>query len=86
MSNGDRISKESVDYVKETVSHQCEFCAFKAETEGGLCVHMGRKHKHIEQLDGGALPTMSVPSHNCNFCNFRAQTVREVIMHSRKVH
>ena len=48
MSNGDGMAEESVDCVKETVSHQCELCAFKAETEGGLCVHMGRKHKHIE--------------------------------------
>ena len=40
----------SAEQVKEKFS--CDFCDFKSNWENGLSVHISRKHKDIEQLDG----------------------------------
>ena len=38
---------------KEKIGFNCDICEFKSSRENGLVVHMGMKHKNIEQLDGG---------------------------------
>ena len=32
--------------------YYCDLCEHKAQTKGGLKIHMGRKHTEIHRLDG----------------------------------
>ena len=43
---------EEVTPNKREGNFSCEFCEFKGLREIGLEIHMSRKHKNIEQLDG----------------------------------
>ena len=40
----------STDVASDELS--CDLCEYRSETNGGLKIHMGRKHKEIPQLDG----------------------------------
>ena len=37
---------------KETADFKCNLCEFKSSRKNGLTVHVSRKHRNIEQLDG----------------------------------
>ena len=46
---------ETIDFVATDVASDelsCDLCEYRSETNGGLKIHMGRKHKEIPQLDG----------------------------------
>ena len=50
-----RVEEHQVSVVsehKEETGFKCDLCEFKSSRENGLIIHMGRKHKDIEQLDG----------------------------------
>ena len=44
------IESGATDVASDELS--CDLCEHKSETNGGLKIHMGRKHKEIPQLDG----------------------------------
>ena len=38
--------------IETDMEYYCDLCEHKSQTQGGLKIHMGRKHKEIPQLDG----------------------------------
>ena len=38
--------------IETDKEYYCELCEHKNQTQGGLKIHIGRKHKEIPQLDG----------------------------------
>ena len=47
------VTLESSEVEIETdMEYYCDLCEHKSQSQGGLKIHMGRKHKEIPQLDG----------------------------------
>ena len=42
----------TLESEQEETGFNCDLCDFKSSWKNGLIVHIGRKHRKIEQLDG----------------------------------
>ena len=49
-----QVSEEEIETVAEKTkdSFECPICEFSSNSENGLGIHMGRKHRNVEQIDG----------------------------------
>ena len=45
-------SNVTLESEQEKTGFNCDLCDFKSSWKNGLIVHIGRKHRKIEQLDG----------------------------------
>ena len=82
--NAEETDQEEVE-SETTIVFKCEMCDFESNRKNSLAVHMGFKHRNIEQLDGATdqeeVESETTIVFKCEMCDFETNRENNLAIH-----